>query len=214
MQRLTTIFTTSQVEAVELLIELLGEQGIEVELVHGADRAGASEGFSGWMPEVQLRVAAADAQRARRLALSFGMQVNEEHLAAVNNQLAALTAGTQAMTAAETDPWPGCPECGRPRTAVCPICQTSGSGFAPAEMPPGDAETQPTACWLCPTCDEPFSDFLRRCEWCGHDFGAGCEVHAVVVDAGLNSRLVWLTMLVFGVLLALGAYFAVILSRT
>lgn len=58
---------------------------------------------------------------------------------------------------------------------VCPVCKTSGSHF-----PWADPESQPAdsarPMVLCPTCDEPFTpQYLRRCEWCNHDFGEGLE---------------------------------------
>lgn len=97
-----------------------------------------------------------------------------------------------------------CPDCGRRRTAVCPICQTAGSDFPPGEMPvarESDAEEPPLL--ICPTCDEPFEpNYLRHCEWCGHDFGSGIvppEPRGKPPAQPLNLR-------VIGVALALGAF--------
>lgn len=75
--------------------------------------------------------------------------------------------------------WPICPECGKGRHTSCPVCGTSGNRFPPGDggyaLAAGEGERDEAArLWICPTCDEPFTPvFLRRCEWCGHDFGDG-----------------------------------------
>lgn len=83
--------------------------------------------------------------------------------------------------------WPRCPQCGRRRIARCPICKTSDSLFPLADEDyyvrggsPWDAEVENgAAAVLCPVCSEAFvPTFLRRCEWCGHDFGDGEEDEA------------------------------------
>jgi len=85
-----------------------------------------------------------------------------------------------ASNTASVPPWPICPVCGKGRHTSCPACGTSGNQFPPGDAGfppiPGDAgETDPARpLWICPLCDEPFeAAFLRRCEWCGHDFGDG-----------------------------------------
>jgi hypothetical protein len=123
----------------------------------------------------------------------------------------------------EAGDWPACPNCERPRLAVCPFCETSSN-----EMPQGDpryggqsltellanehgeasncgAERTSPPLLICPTCDEPFeARYLRRCEWCGHDFGAGLEVPPAisVTPININARAVALTLaLVVGMVL-------------
>ncbi|MCA9099797.1 MAG: hypothetical protein KDA63_01520 [Planctomycetales bacterium] len=125
---------------------------------------------------------------------------------------------------------PQCPECGRARLAVCPICQTSSS-----EMPQGDprysgrpysellageqgdgpdrpaGSSEGASLLICPTCDEPFEErYLRECEWCGHDFGSGIESAASKLTRPIevNVRAVALVIgLILGTLAAL-VYFA------
>lgn len=72
-----------------------------------------------------------------------------------------------------------------------------GKGNCCAEDEPGDTGLQPTALLICPTCDEPFeARYLRRCEWCGHDFGEGLEVppQSPVTPIDINTRAVALTV--------------------
>ena len=120
--------------------------------------------------------------------------------------------------------WPVCPHCRRPRMTSCPICETSGSDFAPAFVPrlaaeaddePQDesSESRPLAV-LCPTCDEPFAPrFPAQCEWCGHRFRDGYPVLKTASEVtspfeDMNPR-VWLVLggLVL-LLLGVGAFFA------
>jgi predicted RNA-binding Zn-ribbon protein involved in translation (DUF1610 family) len=51
----------------------------------------------------------------------------------------------------------------------------SGAAEANADSSPA-AETSSSPLLICPTCDEPFHpQYLRRCEWCGHEFPDGVE---------------------------------------
>jgi hypothetical protein len=80
------------------------------------------------------------------------------------------------------------------------------AGEAAAEHPPADA-SKPML--MCPTCDEPFvPEYLRRCEWCGHEFPDGTEIPLPSAPADpLNGRVVAviLAMLLLGV--AMAGYF-------
>ena len=71
--------------------------------------------------------------------------------------------------------WPICPQCGSRRITACPICHTSGTSFPPADSNyDAVAGPQGSLAVICTICDEPWlPKFLRRCEWCGHDFGEG-----------------------------------------
>lgn len=110
-----------------------------------------------------------------------------------------------------------CPECNRPRTAVCPICHTAGSNFPPGESPVAhehDAEEPPLL--ICPTCDEPFEPrYLRCCEWCGHDFGDGITTPPPRDDRPaepLNARVVLVALAMLAAVGGLMAYFARLLG--
>lgn len=81
--------------------------------------------------------------------------------------------------------WPRCPDCDKPRVAMCPYCGTSGTEFPRAEGEPDDRELlaagesvdererDPSNVLfvICTMCDEPFVPrFAPTCEWCGHNF--------------------------------------------
>lgn len=88
-----------------------------------------------------------------------------------------------AQAEAEIDgDWPRCPECYRPRLAICPACQTAGSRFRLAGDHSGSSAWLDSASSLarpllvCSTCDHPFTpEFYRRCEGCGHNFPDGLD---------------------------------------
>lgn len=81
------------------------------------------------------------------------------------------------------------------------------------EHAPGDHESADRAAadaskpmLMCPTCDEPFvPEYLRRCEWCGHEFPDGTEIPLSAASADpINGRVV----VVILALLLLGAAMA------
>lgn len=87
--------------------------------------------------------------------------------------------GTASEVAAD---WPRCPQCRRPRLAICPACQTAGSRFRLAGDHSGSSAWLGSASSLarpllvCSTCDHPFTpEFYRRCEGCGHEFPDGLD---------------------------------------
>jgi hypothetical protein len=113
----------------------------------------------------------------------------------------------EVETDAETSTWPCCPQCGRRRLAVCPVCETAGTDFArgfspgptscPLNEPDAEGSTRRVRpLVLCPICDEPFRpEFLACCEWCGYRFGDGVERAAPAPEpwekSDLNAR-VWI----------------------
>ena len=130
--------------------------------------------------------------------------------------------------------WPLCNDCRKPRHTMCEICGAAGSDFPLADMPPveelpvqdmtsesSSGETDPGLLVLCPTCDEPFvPEFLRRCQWCDHDFGTGRDYDVVPVGPAtsqpiedLNHRALGLALGILAVLVALAVYFASVAGR-
>lgn len=126
------------------------------------------------------------------------------------------------------DAWPLCPDCKKPRVTICPICSTSGSNFPRAydnfnpdetervvQIENSDAAPPPAEqrlAVICTTCDEPWlARFLRRCEWCGHDFGVGLKFDYVQpvrekIDP-MNPRAVLLIALMGGAMAGILAWF-------
>jgi hypothetical protein len=129
------------------------------------------------------------------------------------------------------DPWPICPDCKKPRVTICPVCSTSGSDFPRAyenfdpdqteqvvQIENADATSPPPEqrlAVICTTCDEPWlARFLRRCEWCGHDFGVGLKVDYVPPvrekTDPMNPRAVLLVVLMLGTMVGILAWFSLL----
>jgi hypothetical protein len=127
---------------------------------------------------------------------------------------------------ATIEAWPTCPKCHERRQAICPICETAGSDFPLAdEISDHDDERETTITsavvedvdplgrkpLLCPMCDEPFvPEYLRQCEWCGHDFGHGAELPPAIHDdiVAIN----WRVWTLIGALVGLGALIVIYIN--
>lgn len=68
-------------------------------------------------------------------------------------------------------------------SAGCATCSHPTPGDDAGE---DDATEVVTALMLtCPTCDEPFApQYLKHCEWCGHEFPDGTEIEVRRIEAG------------------------------
>jgi hypothetical protein len=124
--------------------------------------------------------------------------------------------------------WPTCPNCDRPRTAVCPVCGTSGNDFrlgwgdttagtvelnAATEDLAADDEAAEVLV-ICPGCDESFlPGFLVRCEWCGYRFRSGVEHEPEEPEPWepLNLRVIGTMAVIVVAAAAMLGYFAMIL---
>jgi hypothetical protein len=109
---------------------------------------------------------------------------------------------------------------------VCPFCQTSGTelpradpnfllGEGPDDEQDGEVPPAPRLAVICPTCDEPWTpDFLRVCEWCSHDFGAGIASRRQPTrepqEISANPRITAVAAMLAAVVLGMFVYFLVI----
>ncbi len=174
----TVVYEARTVPEAHELIDRLGDAGIEAVVVEEVAQSQAGTDAIGFPSPFSVAVGQEEADAARHIAEAF----DDEHIAQVEHE-AQSPAATEPVEpldkSEESDLWPRCPECDARRITVCPICKTSGSHLPLADAdysPPSEetAERQPMV--LCPTCDEPFiPQYLRHCEWCDHDFGAGIE---------------------------------------
>jgi hypothetical protein len=157
---------------------------------------------------VQVVVSENDEMVAGQIAMEFGRPE-------LHHGCAVVDVVVDAREQATIDAWPTCPECGRKRHTMCPICETAGTDFPPADSISGGDETdlegtddpgdplgrQPL---LCPMCDEPFiPNYLRECEWCNHDFGHGVE-KPFAFDESLEP-VNWRVWTLIGILVVLAA---------
>lgn len=89
-------------------------------------------------------------------------------------------------------------------------CSHAGCG---AEAHPGEEPEDASGMCVCPMCDEPFHpDYLRQCEWCGHDFGEGFVAESLATQhEPVNVRVVavMIGLVIFAV--ATLTYFALLI---
>jgi hypothetical protein len=129
------------------------------------------------------------------------------------------TAGT-TFTAAEADPVDAdITERGDepPEASGCPgSCSCLGTDKHPVSQSPPKQDSKvirgQLLMLLCPTCDEPFApEYLRRCEWCNHEFGDGIEPPQTARDDQINNRIVIVIILLALFLLGSLAYLFLIM---
>jgi hypothetical protein len=196
-QDLVVIYAARTLQDAHLLRNLLSDAGIQAVVTNDLLQGGSGVDIVGWPSLSRVAVGAADAPRAREMALEFDRRA-----------VAAAEDGGEVLgdegPPAEAPPWPKCPQCGAPRTTRCPVCGTTGSRFPAADADPSGVPRR-----LCSTCDEPFEpEYPRQCEWCGHEFSDGYDVGPTAAPAGdeaaLNARAVVLLVgiAVLGVVLA------------
>ena len=167
------IYVAANSEQARMLKNVLADQGIFAYVTNERLQLGAGE-LMGLPTAPRVVVDEPDAEDARQVALEFERALSQKTLPDEFSEL--------EDEENERASWPKCPHCNRPRHTSCPTCDTAGSSFPLAFMPPG-ADGVPSIgkpqklLVICPTCDEPFSPiFLARCEWCGHRFGDGREL--------------------------------------
>lgn len=119
----TIIYAARMLRDAYALRDRLAESGIKAVVLTDSSDAGA--GRSGGM-SVSARVAVdpSDAESARHIAQVF------DRLSA-ERPTGLPAAGCK--TAVAIPGWPECPECGTPRIARCPICETTGTHFTEAD---------------------------------------------------------------------------------
>ena len=171
------IYTTADSAQATALVNLLSEQGIMALVVNEDLQSGSSE-LLGPRALPRIVVREADEQAAREIAQRFDQQVVEQ---SVQEALPVESDPVESDTPITVEAWPLCPSCREPRHTTCRVCGTAGSEFprADAEYSPPiteEGKSSPRMHLICTTCDEPFvPEFLRRCQWCSHDFGEGLE---------------------------------------
>jgi hypothetical protein len=176
-ERHVVIYTSPEAKAAMKLCQHLAQIGIHAQLL-GLSTAARPDASA--TNQVQVVVDENDQLVAQQIALEFDRPELHHGCAIVDVLVDDRDPGT-------IDAWPTCPSCGKKRHTMCPICETAGSDFPPADSISGDDETELEGTddpgdplgrrpLLCPMCDEPFvPNYLRECEWCNFDFGYGLE---------------------------------------
>ncbi len=172
------IYIAATRERAENLRQMLEEAGISAALIDQPVTPTPLQ--SGAEGAIGVAVDREEVAKARQIVLEF-----DQHSKLVYASNVAETSYVPELGRV-LDAWPTCPGCARPRQTVCPVCETAGSNFKVGTDPDRDDATDDhTDRWddapganqvICPTCDESFAPkYLRRCEWCGHDFLTGIE---------------------------------------
>lgn len=177
-ERHVVIYTSPEHKHAMKLCQHLAQIGIQSQLL--SPTKPARPDVSTADNQVQVVVDENDQLVAQQIALEFDRPELHHGCAIVDVLVDDRDPGT-------IDAWPTCPSCGKKRHTMCPICETAGSDFPPADSISGDDETDLEGTedpgdplgrrpLLCPICDEPFvPNYLRECEWCNFDFGYGLE---------------------------------------
>lgn len=123
--RLEVVCRLNYLDAAYRYRDALAQFGIPATLASRAalDGVKGEAGTEESMP-VELSVPEENAERAREIVAELRQWLDEETYAAADDGALA-----EQLEAA----WPRCPECGERRTTKCPICQTAGTSFAPAD---------------------------------------------------------------------------------
>ena len=214
--RQVVVFADAQPGLAYLVRNRLAEAGIDCFIENESLPYGANE----LLPAVigpRIVVSEADAPAAVKIVAEFRREPQEMAAAATNQPMAADnrkgTSSPGQLVDVATLTGPACPACGRARMIECPYCHTAGTDFPRGDQPVATAKDSDKELLICPTCDEPFAprDY-RRCEWCGHDFGAGIEIEPQKVAEYLNDRVVVAVVAAAAILLVIFAYFGSILK--
>ena len=176
-ERHVVIYTSPDAKAAIKLCQHLAQIGIHAQLLGPSTTVRPEASAAN---QVQVVVDESNQLVAQQIALEFDRPELHHGCAIVDVLVDDRDPGT-------IDAWPTCPSCGKKRHTMCPICETAGSDFPPADSISGDDETELEGTddpgdplgrrpLLCPMCDEPFvPNYLRECEWCNFDFGYGLE---------------------------------------
>ncbi len=231
------VFADERAELAYMLRDRLLEAGIEAVVVNDATQIAVGLIPPGWTAAPRVVVAKQDADAAQAIVQEF----DSEQATPVAPSTAHLISRTNDRPLPEESDIAAahCPDCGMRRTAVCPVCQTASAEFPMADAAPtakgsGVFFGQPANCQdsrgpkktpdpladsdelmlVCTMCDEPFvPGYLRRCEWCGHDFGEGIQLKASAPREPLDQRTVATVIALAACVLAVLAYFASLVAR-
>jgi len=202
-ERNVVVFSTPESNIAARLCDHLAQVGIQARII--GPRHATAEAQSA-APDTQVVVSENDQLVAQQIALEF-MRPELHHGCAIVDVL------VDDRDPATIDAWPTCPQCGKRRHTMCPICETAGSDFPPADVLPDDEQDEISGtddpgdplgrrALVCPTCDEPFlPHYLRECEWCNFDFGFGLEKPVRLDESFEPSN--WRVGILIGVLVGL-----------
>lgn len=215
-ENLTVIYEARTAADANELQQRLANAGLEAVVLNEIDQMETGTDAIGLPRPLGVAVLREHADAGRQIAEAF-----DEELFAKGEAQQAAAGETEATEPAEPEEgkedalWPLCPECGARRVTTCPVCKTSGSHFPLADANASEASEPaelPTRMVICSTCDEPFMpQYLRHCEWCGHEFEDGVERSHEPVEEVLSGRAIAVILALVALLIAMLIYFAILL---
>jgi hypothetical protein len=219
----TVVYAARNTQEAYLLRNLLSEEGIRGMVINDVLEGGSGVDAVGWATLARVVVDESDYERARHIALVYE---RKKATAAESQTIAESATKPAAQPPRDWPKCPECgqprttqcPFCGAagsdfPAADVdlmdssegcgnfhspCDTCANE-NGTVPLDvtpMPESDGVSPPPML-ICPTCDEPFVPvYLRRCVWCGHEFGDGIDAPPVAEeDQQLNGRIIAIIVL-------------------
>jgi len=174
-QRSVIIYSAGRIDEAMLVKQLLEERGIESFIENQVLQGAVGELPPGEATNPRVRVDEDDAEKAREVVKGF------EHQQRLARQRSP---EVETHFVEDWTDWPTCPQCGRRRQTVCPICETAGTdlpladpnhvGVAPTLGPQKNEADSNRPLLICTTCDEPFPpQFYQVCQWCGYEYEEG-----------------------------------------
>lgn len=205
LQELPTIYRAKNLLEARLLCNILEEEGIRATVANGVLENGSGVDLVGWPTLARVMVAREDAVRAREIALKYDREVSRGSGGGWEGDRDSRQTTPEAEILEAWPCCPECGARRLTRCAFCgtsgadfPPADANPGDLLDLPTPSADALSRcdcgPGGCGaheveaenvaaesvvpllLCPTCDEPFHpQYLRRCEWCGHEFPDGAE---------------------------------------
>jgi hypothetical protein len=220
---LKVVYAARTMQEAHLLMSHLEENGIRAMVTNAGLEGGSGVDILGWPTLARVEVREEDAAAAREIALQFDRTISEGAKAETdepdgeeNPARQGGQAGAAVRVEARSGSWPRCPQCNALRITKCPACDTSGTGFPPADSIDAaqDDEASPAPLVLCPECDEPFTpEYASACEWCGHTFPDGFAPAVLEQRFDLSPGLLAIVTAALAVVVGLLAYFAYLVGH-
>jgi hypothetical protein len=232
------VYAAQTSQQAHLLKNLLEEAGIRAIVTNDLLQGGSGVDILGWPSLARVVVSEADAPAARRIAREFDQRTAAPTPPAEGPMVRGEPGTWPTCPQCGRRRLTRCPACGTSGTDFVPadldVSDTLGladvagqgpccgpGGCTPTASPigaeassPGPAPSLPDtarALLLCPTCDEPFApQYLRQCEWCGHEFADGYEIvsPSAAPETQLNARVQVTIVAIVVLAIALAAYLA------
>jgi len=159
------IFEAPTIDAAYRLRRILKREGIVAEVLAGFGPG--SEDAEGLPIAARVTVDPQDARRARHFVRVFEAAERGKAIAHATHTHAEQAGAAEAASEDIPPGWPRCPECGTPRLTWCPICQTAGTRFEPADDVPPELFDELAA-----------EASAARCRWSGCGRGAHAQPDA------------------------------------